>query len=171
MSSASDCPAPSPSLGSHTFGAFNVARAEWKAPCEQVWSLLFDRAAWMPSFAGKAVIDGTEGAVGERAHFTSRAADGTLHTRLEEILHLEPGRRLVMRLETVAERATTAFADWRLQPTPEGCALELNLYWLDLPDPGSDWPATRALREGYIAATQAVIEGHLERLRQALARP
>jgi hypothetical protein len=34
-----------------------------------------------------------------------------------------------------------------------------------------DWPATRALREGYIAATQAVIEGHLVRLRQALARP
>ncbi len=171
MTSASSPRDSLPSLGSHTFGAFNVARAEWQAPCEQVWNLLFDRAAWIPGFAGKVVIDGTERAAGERAHFTSCTAEGTAHTRLEEILHLEVHRRLVMRLETVAECATTAFADWRLQPRLEGCALELNLYWLDLPQPGSDWQATRALREGYIAATQAVIEGHLERLRQALARP
>ena len=164
-------PALTPSLGAHTFGAFNVARAEMKAPCERVWALLFDRAAWMPSFAGKAWVDGPQDAVGERAHFASRGADGSLHTRLEEILHLEPGRRLVARLETLAEGATTAFIDWRLQPLPAGCLLELNLFWLDLPQPGMDWPATRALREGYIAATQAVIEGHLVRLRQALARP
>jgi hypothetical protein len=77
----------------------------------------------------------------------------------------------VARLQTLTECATTAFVDWRLQPTAEGCLLELNLFWLDLPQPGMDWPATRALREGYIAATQAVIEGHLVRLRQALARP
>ena len=164
-------PALTPSLGAHTFGAFNVARAEMRAPCERVWARLFDRAAWMPSFAGKAWVDGLQDAVGERTHFTSRGADGSLHTRLEEILHLVPQRRLVARLQTLTECATTAFVDWRLQPTAEGCLLELNLFWLDLPSPGMDWPAAVDLRAGYLDATQSVIEGHLARLREALTSP
>jgi hypothetical protein len=171
VSAAADAPALAPGFGAHTFGAFNVARAELPASCEQMWALLLDRAPWMPGFAGKATIDGEQGAAGERAQFSSRGDDGSVHTRLEEVLHLELHRRMVLRLETLAEAATTAFVDWRLQPLPAGCLLELNLFWLDLPQPGMDWPATRALREGYIAATQAVIEGHLVRLRQALARP
>lgn len=166
---SADHSAPVPSLGAHSFGAFNAARAELAAPCERVWALLFDRTAWMPGFAFKRVVDGMENAVGERAHYTSRPAGGGEHTRLEEILHLEPARRLVLRLATVETDATTAFADWRLQPTQAGCRLELNLFWLDLPQPGMAWPATCELRAGYIVSTQAVIEAHLVRMGDALA--
>lgn len=166
---SADSSAPVPSFGVHSFGAFNAARAELAAPCERAWALLFDRAAWMPGFAFKRVVDGMENAVGERAHYTSRPAGGGEHTRLEEILHLEPARRLVLRLATVETDATTAFVDWRLQPTQAGCLLELNLLWLDLPQPGMAWPAMRELRAAYMASTQAVIEAHLVRLGEALA--
>ncbi len=169
MTAAADPSALVPGLGSHTFGAFNTTRTELRAPCERVWALLFDRAAWMPGFAGKHVVDGLQNTVGERAHFTSRTAGGGAHTRLEEILHLEPARRLVLRLATVETDATTAFVDWRLQPTQAGCLLELNLLWLDLPQPGMAWPAVRELRAAYMASTQAVIEAHLVRLGEALA--
>lgn len=161
---------PVPTFGPCTFGAFNTAFIEMAADAGAVWNLLFQRSAWIPGFAGKSRVDGPDGAVGERAHFRGHDAAGTVHTRLEEILALEPQRRLVQRLALADDSATTAFADWRLLPTARGCRLELSLFWLDVPQPGMDWPAVQSLRAGYMAATQALIEAHLTRLQEALAR-
>ena len=161
---------PPHGFGTYGFGAFNAARIALTVPLEVAWPVLFDRAAWIPGFAGKALVDGPEGGVGERALYSSRDAAGQVHTRLEEILELVPQCRLVLRLALADDSATTAFADWRLFPATEGCTLELNLFWLDLPETGTDWPAVQAQRATYIAATQAVIDGHLMRLREVLAR-
>lgn len=154
---------------SPTFGALNCARIDLAAAAKDVWPLLFRRAAWMPGFVGKTALDGPVDAVGERALYTSHDASGQPHTRVEEILCLEPQRRLVFRLALVDDGATTAFADWRLFTAAAGCTLELSVFWLDLPEPGMDWPALQALRASYIAATQRVIEGHLARIRDVLA--
>lgn len=170
MSSAASSESTVTAFGPCTFGAFNTASIELAADAGVVWDLLFERSAWIPGFAGKSRVDGPDGAVGERAHFCSRDATGTVHKRLEEILALEPQRRLVQRLALADDSATTAFADWRLVPTARGCRLELNLFWLDVPQPGMDWPAVQSLRAGYMAATQTLIEAHLDRLQGALAR-
>ena len=104
---------PTPTFGTHTFGALNCARIDLAADADEVWPLLFDRAQWMPRFVSKERLDGPVDAVGERALYTSRDASGQAHTRIDEILCLEPQRRLVFRLALLDEDATTAFADWR----------------------------------------------------------
>ena len=124
----------------------------------------------MPSFVRKERLDGPTDAVGERALYTSRDSSGQVHTRVDEIICLEPQRRLVFRLALLEEGATTAFADWRLVPTAAGCTLELSVFWLDLPGPGMKWPEVQALRQSYVTATQTVIEGHLEGIRDAIAK-
>ena len=161
---------PTPTFGTHTFGALNCARIDLAADADEVWPVLFDRAQWMPRFVSKERLDGPVDAVGERALYTSRDASGQAHTRIDEILCLEPQRRLVFRLALLEEGATTAFADWRLVPTAAGCTLELSVFWLDLPGPGMNWPAVQTLRQSYVAATQIVIEGHLTGIRDALAK-
>ena len=161
---------PTPTFGTHTFGALNCARMELAVDANEVWPLLFDRAHWMPSFVGKERLDGPADAVGERALYTSRDSSGQLHTRVDEIICLEPQRRLVFRLALLEEGATTAFADWRLVPTAAGCTLELSVFWLDLPEPGMNWTDVQTLRQSYVTATQTVIEGHLEGIRDAIAK-
>lgn len=140
------------------FGALNTASIAIAAPAETVWPVLFDRARWIAEFVGKTPIDGPPDAVGERARFATRTPDGGTATRIEEILLSTPPWRLVTRLALEENDATFAFAEWRLSPSGVDTLLEMNLYWTDLPDPDTDWPAVQAQRQGYLDHTQATLE-------------
>lgn len=149
------------------FGALNSATVTIAAEPRQVWPILLDRARWVEGFIGKTHLDGPFGEVGERALYTSSTEEGPAASRIEEILTAEIDRRLVTRLAAAESDATYAFAEWRLSPRDDGCALEMNLYWLDYPEQDGDWPAARNLRTEYMRHTQAAIEGHLVRIRAA----
>lgn len=153
-----------------TFGALNVTRARIHAAPDRVWTVLIDRGAWMPSFVGKQHLDGPANAAGERALLRSRAADGSVAARVEEVLWWEPPHRLVLRLGPEDDRTTTAFGDWQLFATDGGTELQFSVYWIDMPEPGMDRSAAMALRASYVAHTQALIETYPQRIREALAR-
>jgi uncharacterized protein YndB with AHSA1/START domain len=152
---------------SANFGAMNTARVLIAASPAQVWALLFDRSVWMAGYAGKVRVAGLADTLGERALYHSDHGDGEFVTRLEEILYLDAPRRLVLRLASRDDSATTAFVDWRVAATSEGTLLELNVYWLDVPAAGMEWPAVQALRAEYETHTQELIDGHLRRIRNA----
>lgn len=141
------------------FGAVNTAIVDVAAPVEAVWQVLFERSRWVPDFAGKEALDGPTDAVGERALFSTHTPNGGTATRIEEILVSVPHRRLVTRLALAEGDATFAFAEWRLSPAGDGSALEMNLYWIDLPEAGADWPAIQAQRQDYLGVTQAALDG------------
>ncbi len=139
------------------FGAVNTAAVDIAATRERVWAVLFHRAAWVPKFLSKTPLDGPQDAAGERARYTSADDAGAPQTRIEEILLSAPPERLVARLALADNDATFAFAEWRIASKGEGCRLEMSLFWTDLPEEGADWPATRRLRDGYVAHTQGII--------------
>lgn len=144
----------------------NSARADIDAPAERVWTILFDRRAWVPGFVAKTPLDGQEDAVGERAYFSSRDAHGRTQTRIEEILFRERPQRLVSRLALAENDATFAFAEWRIASAGAGCLMEMSLFWTDLPAPGSDWAITRGTRDCYVAETQVTIEKLVANIRR-----
>lgn len=156
-----------PPTVSPNFAAFNGTRVLIPRPAEQVWAMLFERDRWMPAFVRREHVDGPTGEVGERYRVHSRQADSS-SVRMEETLALEAARRLVIRMALPDDSATMSFAEWRLEPGPEGTTLEFNVYWLDVPKPGADWPATRAQRADYMAHTQASIEATVARFRDAV---
>lgn len=153
-----------------TFGALNVTRAQLDAQPDRVWAVLVDRGAWMPTFVEKQHLDGPLHAVGERSLLRSRAADGSLAVRVEEVLWWEPPHRLVLRLGLEDDSVTTAFGDWQLLAAGGGTDLQFSVYWIDVPEPGMDRRATMALRASYVAHTQALIQTYPQRIREALAR-
>ena len=152
------------------FGGVNTARVVVAVPPAQLWPVLFDRTLWVPDFVRKEAIDGTENQVGERARYTTRAQQGDEATRIEEVLLAEPPNRLVTRLASVENDATYAFAEFRLAERVDGCAIEMSLYWLDLPEVGANWSATVKQREGYLNHTPAALERLTLRIAQAASR-
>ena len=153
-----------------TFGALNVTRAHIDALPDRVWAVLVDRRVWLPTFVDKQHLDGSADAVGERSLLRSRAADGTISTRVEEVLWWAPPHRLVLRLGLEDDSATTAFADWQLFAVDAGTELQFSVYWVDVPEPGMDRAAALDLRASYVAHTQALIEAYPQLIREVLAR-
>ena len=155
---------------SPTFGAVNSASVLIDAPAERVWSVVLDRAAWMPTFVEKVGLDGATDSVGERALYRSRSEDGEIATRLEELLLLDAPARIVKRLALADDSATWAFCEWRIAATDVSSELEMNLYWLDVPEPASGWEEVQALRERYLSQTQAILEGYISNISELAVR-
>jgi hypothetical protein len=144
------------------FGAINTARAAIAAALDDVYAVLLDRSEWVEGFERKIPVDGPTDAPGERARYRTAAGE-----RLEEVLVATRPNRYVTRLANLNDTETYAFAEWRITAAEVGSTVEFNLYWLDSAPAASPWAEVQALRGGYHAHTQSLLEGHLARIKDA----
>lgn len=138
---------------------FNTHGETIAAPVDRVWSLFNDRSRWMESFVSRTLIAGTEGRAGAIAEVRMDVPGTPL--RREELVHVEPERRQVVRI-TAAGMAAMAHADFRFDPLPDGgCRLTVSIHTI-LPgaaETGDMHAATQAKISSDFARLRAVAEG------------
>lgn len=144
------------------FGAINTARATIAAAPDDLYAVLLDRSKWVQGFERKIPVDGPTDAPGERARYRTAAGE-----RLEEVLLATRPNRYITRLANLEDTETYAFAEWRITAAEAGSTIEFNLYWLDVAPAASPWADAQALRAGYHAQTQSLLEKHLARIKVA----
>jgi Polyketide cyclase / dehydrase and lipid transport len=142
------------------FGNVNTALATIAVAPDELYAVLLDRSKWVEGFDRKIPVDGPTDAPGERARYRTAAGE-----RLEEVLVAIRPHRYVTRLADLDDTETHAFAEWRITAAGVGSTIEFNLYWLDSAPAAIPWANAKALRAGYHAHTQSLLEGHLARIK------
>lgn len=107
---------------------FNTHSELIGAPRAQVWEVFLDRGTWMESFVSRTHTSGTDGSVGSITEVRMNVPSSPVRT--EEVLHVEPHRRLVVRISAQGSQAL-AHADFEFTDRGGGCRVQVSIHtWM-----------------------------------------